>query len=164
MAHLVDAHLRCEADRLESALIEERVQRSEDDGTKSRAFVLLENAGDLFRREILAIWPLRCERFIHVRDAKNAGGRGKMRRSKAEVITLPVQPLVMRGSEIGKGSKRLHPLKNTLRVDRMQADGLQLLGRELARLVENHVGNAELAHIMQQRSAANLANLRVAHV
>jgi hypothetical protein len=66
---------------------------------------------------------------------------------------------VVRSSKLGQVLKAIYPRENLVGIKRMAAHFDEFRGGKLAGLVENEIGDAELAHVMDQRSAADVANL-----
>src|SRR5215469_3223374 len=63
-----------------------------------------------------------------------------------------------------EGGKALHFLENSAANDRVLLDESKLLRRELARLLKDAVGDADLSDVMKQRPDANALNFFTGHL
>jgi len=71
--------------------------------------------------------------------------------------SLAVDPLVVRRGEVGEAAEALDFAKDVERVAGVASHDGELGGVQLARLVEDQVRDAELADVVQQRGAAEVA-------
>ena len=101
--------------------------------------------------------PIRAigrERVDDVGNGKDAGGRRKIRSGEAEAIALPVDPLVVVRGIHGEVLEAGDSLEHAQRVSRVSPDDRPLVRIERAGLIEDAVGDRQLAQVVQQRCPA----------
>ena len=118
----------------------------------------------LVARQATAVGPVGGQRLVDVGHGECPAHRGEPIPGQAEVVALPVEPLVMRGRDAHDPRKRGHPLENPLGVRRMHPHlGALPLGEPVG-LVQDQGGDAQLADVVQQAGAAKVPQLHFAKV
>ena len=77
---------------------------------------------------------------------------------QTEVISLAIELLVMGGGEVGEVLEAVYTREDRVRVGGVAFHLGQLVGGELSRLVEDQVGDAELADVVHERGSADVAD------
>ena len=106
-----------------------------------------------------AVGPLGGQRLADVGDREDARVAVELLAGQAEVVAAAVEPLVVGAGGRGEVAEGADALEDPHGQRRVAAHLHPLLVVELARLVEDQVGDAELADVVQQRGAAQVAQL-----
>ena len=75
------------------------------------------------------------------------------------MVAAAVEPLVVGGGDRGEAGERGDAREDALGVGRVQADARELLVGQLGGLVEDRVRDAELADVVQQPGAVQVAQI-----
>ncbi len=109
------------------------------------------------------VGPLGMERVENVRHRQNARKAGKLLRTPAAPVAGPIQFFVMGGGILAEPVESGNFFEDFERVIRMGLDGGPFLIRQLAGFLQDRVGNAQFADVVQQRGPAELLQALGAH-
>ena len=121
------------------------------------ARALLEERHGLAPRQRFAVGAVGGERVVGVAGGHDAHRKRDGVAGKPVRIAAAVRPLVVVADEVEDRLKRLQPAADLLAGIGMPADLLHLFGVQAARLVQDRVRRADLADIVQDGAAAQLA-------
>ena len=105
------------------------------------------------------------KRIADVGGAEHAREHRQFAAAETEVVAGAVEPLVVRRGRVREVSEAAGATEDLARGDRVPAHDPELVVGERAGLVQNQARHTELADVVQERRAPNLADLlaRIAH-
>ncbi len=129
-------------------------QGFETSGVKCVRSVFEHDGEDFFEGKRIAIRALGPKGVKHICNRENARVQGEFLCVQSAPITFAIKALVVGSRVITKIREGGDAAQNLVGEVRMPADGVEFLRGQLSRFLEDGIGNAKLADIVEQAGAA----------
>src|SRR5205823_11311247 len=135
------------------ALAQAPEQRSDRRFPEVRAAFFSQDAKTALFIERLAIWPIRNQHVVGIRDRQDAGLEWDLIPAQPARIAAAVEALVVGDDDLSLAPKAVDAGEDGLAEFGVPLDHDPFLGVERARLAQDRVGDADLADVVQQAGA-----------
>lgn len=151
--------LRGEFDGFVVGFFEEDFEGFDAGGVEGGVEVAGEYVHDLFFGEVLAVGAFGGEGFEHVGGGEDADFGGEFGGVEAAVVAGAVEAFVVGGGDGGEFAEAGDAFEDLAGVEGVFAHEGEFVGVEFAGLVEDEVGDAELADVVEACGAAEEAGV-----